>query len=129
MDLIEAAADFCIRRALAFAALAIMTVMLALSFDMALSFRSGGDLVALCALALLVAAWRAADQDPRDSETWWILTDWQPDLARSLSRKEAQKLLARALRRRLLWHAERVGLVAVTLWGLFGLVYLNRLAA
>jgi hypothetical protein len=129
MDAIEAAADFCIRRALAFAALAIMTVMLALSFDMAVSLRSGGDLVALCALGLLYGAWRAVWQDPRDSETWWVLTDWRPDFARSLSRKEAQKLLGRVLRRRLLWHAERVGLVAVILWGLFGLVHLMRLAA
>lgn len=127
MDAIEAAADHCIRRALGFAGLAIGTVMLALSYDVALALRSGGDLVAICAVVLVFAAWKAGDTDLRDSETWVILSGWRPDFVRSLPKPDAQRMLAAALRRRLIWHAERIGVLALVLWLLLGLVELSRL--
>lgn len=127
MDAIEAAADHCIRRALGFAGLAIGTVMLALSYDIALALRSAGDLVAICAGVLIFAAWKASNSDPRDSETWTILMGWRPDFARSLPKPDARRMLATALRRRLIWHAERVSVLALALWLLLGLVELSRL--
>lgn len=116
MDVIEIIADRCIRRGLAFAALAIGVVMVSLSFDMKLSLRTGADLSACVAVIMLVAAWRAHHRDMRRSETWAELRALRPDLTRHLPRHEAQHRLAQTVRRRLLWHAERVGLVALVLW-------------
>jgi hypothetical protein len=116
MDLIETVADRCIRRGLGFAGLAIGLVMVSLSFDVRLSLRMGADLSACVAVVMLVAAWRAHHRDMRRSETWAEVRALRPDLIRQLPRQEAQHRLAQTLRRRLLWHAERVGLIALVLW-------------
>lgn len=127
MEPLDHAADQSIRRALGFAGLAMATIMLALSYDIALALRSGANLMALAALVLLLNAWRAHNSDPRDSETWAIFCLWSPERAAGLSRAEAKRLLGTSLRRRLLWHAEKVGLGAVALWALLGLIFLSRL--
>jgi hypothetical protein len=116
MDLMEIVTDRCIRRALGFAGLAIGTVMLALSFDLALALRSGADLVAVTAGVMLLAAWYAPRRDMRFSETWGAMNDLRPDFVRRQPRPELQRLLRETFRRRLLWHAERVGLLALALW-------------
>jgi hypothetical protein len=116
MDPMEFVADRCIRRALGFAGLAVGLVMLSLSFDLPLAFRSGASLVALVAVALLLAAWRTPRRDMRHSEAWHALNDLVPDLVSARSRQEMQQRLREVLGRRLIWHAERVGGLAVVLW-------------
>lgn len=109
-------ADLSIRRACGFAALGIGTVMLALSHDLALAFRSGGDLTALVCLAMLLQAWRAPRRDVRDLELWSLLPGTPGAYARNLPRTEAQRLLGRVMRERLLRHAEWAGMLAVGFW-------------
>jgi hypothetical protein len=118
MDPLEAASDFCIRRALGFAGLGVGMTMLGLSFDAALALRSGGNLVAAVAAAMLVAAWRASRRDMRRTEAWTMLHDLAPDWLRDRPREDLQRLLRAAWRRRLLWHAERLALLALPLWTL-----------
>jgi hypothetical protein len=118
MDPLEAVSDRCIRRALGFAGLAVGLVMMALSFDLALALRSGADLVALTAVALVVGAWRAPRRDMRHSEAWMTLRHLAPEWVEQRSRQELQARLRQAWRRRLLWHAERLALLALLFWGL-----------
>lgn len=116
MDVIDAVVDHCIRRALGFAGLAVGVVMLSLSFDMPLSLRTGADMLAVTALVLLVAAWRAPRRDHRRSEAWSELSAFSPDFTSRLPRPEAQRMMTESLRRRLLWHAERVSIAALGFW-------------
>lgn len=125
MDPMEIVTDRCIRRGLAFVGLAVGMVMLSLSFDLPLALRSGADLIAITAVVMLVGAWQAPRRDMRHSEVWATLDDWQPEVLRG-SRPVVQEKLRQTMRRRLLWHAERVGLVAVVLWCVMGMVLAAR---
>jgi hypothetical protein len=116
MDMIDAVVDHCIRRGLGFAGLAIGTVMLSLSFDFPLALRTGADMLAVTAGVLIFAAWRAPRRDHRRSEAWSEFSAFRPELASRLPRGEAQRLLSESLRRRLVWHAERVSLAAIGFW-------------
>lgn len=127
MDLIDAVVDHCIRRGLGFVGLAVGTVMLSLSFDFGLALRAGADILAVTAIVLLWASWRAPRRDHRRSEAWAMLVSYSPELAGRLSRPEAQRLITESLRRRMLWHAERVGLGALAFWGAAGAVALVRI--
>ncbi|WP_270937770.1 hypothetical protein [Falsiroseomonas oryzae] len=118
MDLVEAVTDRCIRRGLAFAGLAVATVMLALSFDLPLALRTGADLSAVVAVVILLVAWRTPHRDLRDSEAWVMLNELAPHPLRGSAKADLQQRLRETLRRRLIWHAERVGILAVALWGL-----------
>jgi hypothetical protein len=122
MDPLDVVSDRSIRRALGFAGLAIGMVMLALSFDLPLALRSGADLLAVVAVVLFIIAWRTPGRDLRHSEVWMLLNDMMPELARAVSKAELQRRLREALQRRLLWHAERVGVMALALWTLMLLV-------
>jgi hypothetical protein len=126
MDVIEAVVDHCIRRGLGFVGLAIGMVMLSLSFDFALALRIGADLLAVTAVVLLWGAWRAPYRDHRRSEAWTELTSFSPDFANRMPRKEAQRVMSETVRRRLLWHAERIGLGAVAFWLVAGAITLGR---
>lgn len=116
MDSVIALADHSIRRACGFAGLGIGTVMLALSFELPLAFRSAGALTAVLCLGLLAAAWRAPRRDMRRSELWAMLPGTAAEFARGLPRAEAQRLLAGVLRARLIWHAERAAILALGFW-------------
>lgn len=116
MDSVIAIADHSIRRACAFAGLGIGTVMLALSYELPLAFRSAAALTAVFWLGLLVAAWRAPRRDIRHSELWSMLPGTEGEFAHQLPRAEAQRLLAGVLRTRLIWHAERVAILALGFW-------------
>jgi len=118
MDPVELVTDRCIRRALGFAGLGVGLTMLALSFDLPLALRCGANLAAMLAVAMLLVAWHAPRRDMRHSEAWMALQDLAPEFARARAKKEMQERLREAMRRRLLWHAERVGLLALMLWGL-----------
>lgn len=128
MDLMELVADRSIRRALGFAGLGIGMVMLSLSFDLPLALRCGADLSALAAVVLLVMAWRAPHRDIRHSEVWIMLNDLVPEAVTTASRTEVQRRLKQALQRRLLWHAERAGVLALALWSLMLVAMLVRYA-
>jgi hypothetical protein len=116
MDPLEFVTDRSIRRALGFAGLGIGLVMLSLSYDLPLAFRSGADLAALVAVTLLVMAWRTPGRDMRHSEPLMMLQELAPEAVQGMPRAEVQRRLKEVLRRRLLWHAERIGLLAVALW-------------
>ena len=118
MDPLEVVTDRCIRRGLGFAGLGVGMVMLALSFDLALALRAGASLVALVAVAMLLGAWYAPRRDMRHSEAWMTLNDSVPEFVRQRPKQEVQQLLRQTMRRRLVWHAERVGLLAIGLWAL-----------
>ncbi len=126
MDVIEAVVDHCIRRGLGIAGLAIGTVMLSLSSDIALALRVGADLLAVTAVALLWGASQAPRRDHRHSGAWTELTSFRPDFAKRLPRTEAQRIMAETVRRRLIWHAERIGLGALAFWGVAGAIALLR---
>ncbi|NKC29526.1 hypothetical protein [Falsiroseomonas selenitidurans] len=116
MDMMRTLADHSIRRALSFAGLGVVTLMLALSYDLPLALRTGGNLLALVCLGLLFAAWRAPRRNLRRSELWSLLLEHAAPLARSLPAAEAQRLMSSTLRQRLVWHADSVGRVALALW-------------
>ncbi len=126
MDVIDAVVDHCIRRGLAFVGLAVGMVMLSLSYDIALALRIGADMLGIATGVLLWAAWRAPRRDHRRSEAWSELASFSPDFVSRLSRAEAQRHLSDSLRRRLLWHAERIGAGALAFWGVSGLTALAK---
>lgn len=126
MDPLEIVTDRCIRRGLGFAGLAIGLVMLALSFDLPLALRCGADLVSLTAVAMLFGAWRAPRRDMRHTEIWATLSDWQPEMVRGRPKQVVQEEMRRVLRRRLLWHAEQFGLVALSLYAVLGVTWMAR---
>ena len=126
MDLVEIVTDRCIRRALGFAGLAIGMVMLSLSFDLPLALRAGADLVAVVAVVMLIAAWHAPRRDMRHSEAWMTLSDLAPGMANGATKGEMMRRLRETLRRRLVWHAERAGLLALALWVLTAAVVAVR---
>jgi hypothetical protein len=120
---VETYADVSIRRACGFAGLAVTTVMMGLSYDMALSFRIGAEMLALLVLGLVFAALRAPRRNLRHSEVYALLRD--AGLPRSqLASREMQDEIALVLRDRLYWHAERIGAVALGLWGASALLAL-----
>lgn len=121
MDAMESVTDRLIRRPLGFAALAILAVMLALSADPALALRSGANLVAMLAVAMLLAAWHA----PRRGDEW-IPPGLGAARARHEPRGAMQRRMRETFRRRLVWHAERAGLLAAVLWAMTAAVRIVR---
>jgi hypothetical protein len=105
LERLEALADLVIRRALGFASLAIVLIFLSLSFQWALALRSAAILVTLLWLIVLLKLAYVPSQDMRHSEIWLM-----------------QAAMRMAFGNRLRWHADRIGAVAVTLWGLYLLV-------
>ena len=116
MDVLEAVTDRCIRRGLGLVGLATGAVMLLLSSDPALALRAGGNLAAVTAVALFLAAWQAAQHDQWGRRLLSMIGALRPELLRGWSRNELQRLLNEVFQRRLVWHAQRVGAVAVTFW-------------
>jgi hypothetical protein len=116
METLCVLADQSIRRACGFAALGIGTLMLALSFDITLAFRSGAALAGLLCLGLAAAAWRAPHRDMRRTELWALLAGTAGEDLRRLPCAQSQAMLSGVLRARLLWHADRVGVAALALW-------------
>ena len=112
-----------IRRACAFAGLAVVAVMMGLSHDLALSFNIGAQMLALLTFGLVIAAMRVPYRDLRHSEVYALLK--AAGLPRAqLAARETQGAIAKVLRARLFWHAERVGVAALGLWGASALLAL-----
>ena len=74
MEKLRRVAFFSVGRAVAFAGLAIITVMVGLSFEPVLAFRSGGVLALLLLTALLIKAQRPFN-DYRHTEAWLLLEE------------------------------------------------------
>jgi hypothetical protein len=120
MERVSALADYVIRRALGFAGLAAGTLMLALSFDPALALRWGACAAAATLIGLLIQAHRVTRINMRHSELWALAMGH--GAADRLPRDGKGAMMAIIMRERLLWHAERVAVVALALWLLDGLV-------
>jgi len=117
LERLEALADLVIRRALGFASLAIVLIFLSLTFQWALALRSGAMLVTLLWLIVLLKLAYVPSQDMRHSKIWLMVAErHSPD---ALPMQNAMRL---AFANRLRWHADRVGAVAICLWGFYCLV-------
>ena len=119
MERLEAMADLVIRRAIGFASLAIVLVVLSLSFQLALALRSGAILVTLLWLIVLLKLAYVPSQDMRHSELWLMVAErHSPDVL------PMQAAMRMAFAARLRWHADRIGVFAISLWGFYLLVSL-----
>lgn len=116
MDTIRELADLGIRRALAFAGLAVALTVLALAFQPVMALRTGAVLTAAIWAFLWLAALRAPHRDIRRTELWTMLSGAQAEAVRRLLRGNPQDLLGTLLRDRLLWHADRMAVVALGFW-------------
>jgi hypothetical protein len=115
-ETVETYADYTIRKALGFAGLAVGVVMLSLSFDPPLALRTGADMLAVVLVALLVSAWRVPRRNIRRSEMCVLLIDRGEPWTGRLKQAAWLRLLSVTLRRRLLWHADRIAAAALMLW-------------
>lgn len=70
---IESLAEASVARGCGFAALAILTFMVGLSWDVALACKVGGLLVLFVCAILLFKAWRASCRPARKTEVWMML--------------------------------------------------------
>ena len=116
METVETYADYSIRKALGFAGLGIGMVMLALSFDLPLAFRTGAEMLAMVLAGLVLAAWRAPRRNMRHSELCVLLVDQGHPWTARVKEAAWQRRLSDTLRRRLLWHADRIAAAALMLW-------------
>jgi hypothetical protein len=86
MTRFEEAADFAVKKAVLFATLAIVTTMMGMAFDFALSARAGAWMSLVLSALLLWFATTAHRRRPERTETWMLL----PDEARPLSTPSRQ---------------------------------------
>lgn len=94
MNRVEFLADLVVKRGCGFALLAIGTVMLGLSYDLVLCFKSGAILEALHGSVLGVFAYNAPRWNHRSTELWVLLNkgadlppDYPPELLLEVLRK------------------------------------------
>lgn len=116
MDVLVRLADRAIRRLCTPPGLGLVLVMLAFAHTPPIALRFAGHVAGLTGLALLIASWRAPRRDLRHSPLWRRLGAEAEALARLVSGQAVQAQLARTLQARLLWHAERLGALALMLW-------------
>lgn len=111
MDEIRAFADMSVRRGCGFAGLAVITVVIGLSFDPVLAAKSGAILTSMMTAVLAWMAHLAPQQPYRRTEVWLML-----DGKSGLSDEAAQRVVGQALRDSYLLHAEMAAYVALCLW-------------
>jgi hypothetical protein len=115
MDTLRSLADYTIRRAMGLAGLAIAMVMLMLAPRPMMALQSGALMTAALWLGMWAAALRVPRMDLRGTRLWPVLAG---EGARRLRTPEGHRQLAAILAERLLWHADRAGMVALGLGGL-----------
>jgi hypothetical protein len=115
MDTLRSLADHTIRRAMGCAAFSIALVMLMLAGRPMLAMQSGALMTAALWLGLWAAALRVPRMDLRGTRLWPALAG---ENARKLRGPEGRRKLAAILAERLMWHADRAGMVALGLGGL-----------
>ncbi len=100
-----------IRRACGFAGLGVLAVMVGLAYDPYLSVKSGAILGSGIVAVLLYKAWRAPDQNHRQTELWLMLEahDAPPE-------GTAQKVIMGILRDTYLRFATFTAIVVAALW-------------
>lgn len=111
MDAIERAAFISVGRACGFAGLAILCLMVGLSFDPLVAARTGGMATFAMTLFLGFRAKASPSRPYRHTEVWIMLAKSErPDDAL------AQKLIGSALREAYIWFARQTALVTIILW-------------
>lgn len=100
-----------IGRACGFAGLAVLCVMVGLSYDPVAAAKAGGILTMIMTLVLVIKARAAAYQDYRRTELWAML-----DKADRPPATIAQWASATILREAYLWFARYCAAVTVCLW-------------
>ena len=111
MDRIKVAAETSIGRAVAFGALAVGTIVLGLTFEPVLAFKTGAALTLLMAVILLLKSARAPSQPYQRTEVWVIL-----DRRLGLPEDRAQRMVSQVLRDTYHRYARRCLAAAVGLW-------------
>ena len=115
METLRSLADYTIRRAMGFAALAIAMVMLLLAPRPMMALQSGALMTAALWLGMWAAALRLPRMDLRGTRLWPVLAG---EGGRHLRTPEGRRELAAIFAERLLWHADRAGMAALGLGGL-----------
>jgi hypothetical protein len=115
MDTLRSLADHTIRRAMGCAAFSIALIMLMLAGRPMLAMQSGALLTAALWLGMWAAALRVPRMDLHNTRLWPVLAG---EGARRLRGPEGRRKLAAVLAERLMWHADRAGMVALGLGGL-----------
>ena len=110
-DRIREACDLSIRRACGFAALAIFTTMIGMSYHPQVAIRVGATLITLMTAILLAKGWRAPLRPYKRTEVWLIL-----DKRHDLIEERAQGIIGTILRERYFWHATVSAAVALPMW-------------
>ena len=121
MDRIEHLANRIVQRGVGFALLAIGTVMLGLSYDLLLCFKSGAILEALHGSVLGVFAYKAPSWNHRSTELW-VLLNRGADLPPSYPPEQLLEVLRRTYTR----YAELCGMVALALTLCAAIVWIAR---
>lgn len=121
MDRIEYLADLTVKRGCAFALLAIGTVMLGLSYDLMLCFKSGAILLALHGSVLGIFAYNAPRWNHRATELWTLL-----NRGADLPPGYPPELLLEVLRKTYTRYAEYSGIVALLLIVAAAIVWIVR---
>jgi hypothetical protein len=113
MEKLRRAAFLSIGRAVSFSAFAILTVMLGLSFEPVLALQTGGILLLILLVGLLLKAHRSHSADYRRSEAWLLLgKNDRPD------ERYAREVMGTALREACLWFARWTAGAAAIVWGM-----------
>ena len=115
MDTIRTLADHSIRRVLGGLALGIALVMVALAAEPTLAVQSGALLTAADGLGLWGAALQVPRIDMRRTALWRQLSVIAGEGAQRLRDVRGQRRLAAILAERLMWHADRTAVVALSL--------------
>jgi len=110
MNCIETLAETSVARGCGFAGLAIVVLMLGLSWDLALATQVGGVLALLASLVLLVKA-RSARRRPHDRTELWIMLEYSERPPSAI----AQAVVGRALERWYLFFALHAAMTAASL--------------
>jgi hypothetical protein len=102
-----------VARACAFAALAVFTFVMGLSFDFGLSMRTGGVLSLLMLAVLMLKAHGAGTRDHRRTETWMLIAkeNRPPE-------ETAQWVVGTVLRQTYLRFAQITAATAAVFWAL-----------
>ncbi len=113
MDRIRYFADQSIRRACGFGFLAIATGMVALYWDMAVSFKLGATSITFMVGVLLWKAYDAGSRRYQHTEVYLLM-----DKRHDLPEERAQQVFGNILRERYLWHATVTSIAAVAMWAM-----------
>jgi type IV secretory pathway VirB3-like protein len=110
-----------IGRACGFAGLAILCVMIGLTYDPLVAVRSGGILMTIATMVLLLKARGALSKDVRRTEMWIML-----DEAKRPSAEYAQWAGATVLRDAYLWFAQYAAGLSIVLWSVALILSLSQ---